>query len=108
GVLDDAGDAFEAHPGVDVFGGERGEGSIRVGIELDEDQVPDLDAFGAAFVDQGAAGIALGREIDVELAAGTARPGLPHHPKVVLLISVYAVDLGVEPGGGEFIGQEIV
>jgi hypothetical protein len=40
----DAGDALEAHAGVDVFGGQRGEGAVGVRVELDEDVVPDLDA----------------------------------------------------------------
>ena len=38
------GDALEAHAGIDVLGGQRREGAVRVGVELDEDEVPDLDA----------------------------------------------------------------
>ena len=54
----DAGDAFEAHAGVDVLGRERGEGAVGVGVVLDEDVVPDLDALGGALVDQRALGVA--------------------------------------------------
>ena len=39
--------------------GQRREGAVRVGVELDEDEVPDLDARGVAFVDERAAGVAV-------------------------------------------------
>src|SRR5258706_413986 len=50
-ALDKTGYAFETHPGVDMFGGQRGEGAVRVCVELGEDQVPNLDALGATLVD---------------------------------------------------------
>ena len=49
-ALNDAGDALETHAGVHVLGGQRREGAVGVGVELDEDEVPDLDAAGVAFV----------------------------------------------------------
>jgi len=44
GALDDGTGALEAHPGVDVLGRERAVGAVLVAVELDEDEVPDLDA----------------------------------------------------------------
>ena len=40
----DAGDTLKAHAGVDVAGGQGRKGAVLVGVELDEDVVPDLDA----------------------------------------------------------------
>src|ERR1019366_7295344 len=51
-VLHDAGDALEAHAGIDVLCRQGGEGSVRVGVELNEHQVPDFNATGVAFVHQ--------------------------------------------------------
>ena len=48
---EDAGDALEAHAGVDVFGRKRRERAVGIGVELDEDVVPDLDAACAGRVD---------------------------------------------------------
>jgi len=76
-------------------------------VELDEDEVPDLDALGGAFVDEGAARVAGGREIDVEFRARAARAGLAHHPEVVGLVAVDDVNVRVESGGAEFLGPEI-
>ena len=107
-VLHDAGDALEAHAGIDVLGGQGGEGAVGVGVELDEDQVPDFDARGVAFVDQRAFGVARGGEIDVHFGARTAGAGFAHHPEVVLLVAVDDVDFRVEAGGAEFLGPAVV
>ena len=91
-ALDDRGDALEAHAGIDVALGQGREGAVGVGVELDEDEVPDLDATRIVGVDQRAAGVARRREIDVELGARAARAGVAHHPEVVLLVAVDDVD----------------
>jgi len=104
GALDDRGDALEAHAGVHVLRGQRGEGAVGVGVVLDEDVVPDLDAAGVGAVDQrGPLGLLLGRglpragaQVDVDLGARTAGAGLAHHPEVVLLAAVDDVHLRVE------------
>ena len=100
-ALNDARDALEAHAGVHVLGRQRRERAVRVGIELDEDEVPNFDAAGVAFVHQLAFGVAAGREVNVDFRARAARAGVAHHPKVVLLAAGTDVDLGVEPGSGE-------
>ena len=99
--LDDGGDTLEAHPGVHVPGGERHEGAVRVGVVLDENEVPNLDALPAAGVDEAAFRVGLRREVDVQLAARAARAGVAHHPEIILFVAVDDVHGGVEPGGGE-------
>ena len=108
-ALDHRGDALEAHAGVDVLGGEIDEGAVGVGVELDEDEVPDFDAARVALVDEVAAGdlardvevARAGREVDVEFAARAARAGVAHHPEVVLFVAVDDVVGGVEAGCDE-------
>ena len=101
GALDDRADALKAHAGIDVARGQRGESAVGVGVELDEDQIPDLNALGAALVDQRPAGVALRGEIDVQLGARTARARLTHHPEVVFLVARNDVDLRVESCSAE-------
>ena len=84
-VLADAGEALEAHAGVDVLVRELGVVALAVGIELAEDVVPDLDVAVAVTAD-GAAGLAaavLLAAVIVNLAAGAAG-ALAVLPEVVL------------------------
>ncbi len=81
-----------------MSGGEGGEGAVGVGVELDENQVPNLDAARVAGVDERTLRITRGREIDVQLAARTAGAGVAHHPEIIGLVAVDDVDGGVEPG----------
>ena len=90
-----------------MAGRERAEGAVGVGVELDEDQVPDLHAAGVAAVDERALRVAFGREVDVELGARAAGAGLAHHPEVIFLIPVHDVDFGVEAGGAELLGPDV-
>ena len=106
-ALDDRGEALEAHAGIDVLRGQRGEGAVGVGVELDEDVVPDLDALGAALVDEPPFGVARGGEVDVDLRARTARAGLAHHPEIVLFVAVHDVDRGIEPDAAELLRPQL-
>ena len=106
-ALHDAGDAFEAHARVDVAGRERAEGAVGVGVELDEDQVPDFHAAGVAAVDERALRVAFGGQVDVEFGARTAGAGLAHHPEVVLLVPVDDVHFRVEAGGAELLRPDV-
>ena len=92
------GDSLEAHAGIDVLSGEGGEISVAVRVELDEDEVPDLDAKMGVGVDELAFASAVGGEVEVELAAGSAGARFAHHPKIVLLVSHDDVDGGIESG----------
>ena len=105
---DDAGDALEAHAGIDVLVFEGDEVALGGGVELDEDEVPDFDAVGGVGVDELAAGVAGGGEIDVEFGAGAAGAGVAHHPEVVLLAAEDDVDGGVESGFFEYGFPEVV
>ena len=84
-VLADAGQALEAHAGVDVLVRELGVVALAVGVELGEDVVPDLDIAVAVAAD-GAVGLAaavLLAAVVVDLAAGAAGAGAVL-PEVVL------------------------
>jgi hypothetical protein len=82
----------------------RGQGrksTIGIGIELDENEIPNLDAARIAGVDQRTIGIALGRKVDVELGAWSAGTGVAHHPKIVCLVSVNDVNERIQARAGE-------
>ena len=76
--------------------GEGNEGAVRVGIELDEDEVPDLDALRASLVHKGSLGVAGGGQVDVEFGAGAARAGLAHHPEIIFPVAGDDMDGGIE------------
>ncbi len=63
--LDDRGCALKAHPGIDVARRQRDERAVWVRVELDENEIPDLDAARITRVDQRAPGVAARREVDV-------------------------------------------
>src|SRR5882672_7703476 len=105
-ALNKAGYAFETHPGIDMFGWQRREGAVRVCVELNEDQVPDFDALGAALVYEGAIAVALRGEIKVNLTTRAAGTSVAHHPKVIFLVSVDDMDFGIQAGGAEFFGPD--
>ena len=107
-VLHDARHALEPHARIDVPGGQGGKTPVRIGVELNEDEVPNFDATGVAFVDERTFGVASGSQIDMDFRAGAAGAGFAHHPKVVFLATVNDVDLGIETGGGEFRGPEVI
>ena len=86
-ALEDAGHALETHAGVHVLGGQRRKRAVGIRVELDENEVPDLDALGTAFVHQRALGVALLRKINVQFAARAARAGFAHHPEIVFAIA---------------------
>ena len=82
-ALDDRDEPLEAHAGVDVLRRQRLERAVRLAIELDEDEVPDLEDVGVARVDERRR-VASADAVEVDLRAGAARAGLAHLPEVVL------------------------
>ena len=104
----DASDAFEAHAGIYMFGGERGEGAVGVGVELNENMVPDFDAAGAAGVHAFAAFdfVVGGEQVEMNFGAGSAGAGVAHLPEVVLAVAVDDVDGGIETLGLEELGPD--
>ena len=93
-----------------MLGGERREGAVGVGIELNEDVIPDLDAARLAGVDQGATGrlVVSGQEVEVNLGARAAGASVAHHPKIVLLATVNDVDLWIKALGCEDAGPDVI
>src|SRR5262249_18351844 len=67
-------------------------------IELDEHQVPNLDATWVTFVHQFATRVAIRRQIDVHFRARPARTGVAHHPEIVSLATVENVNFWIESG----------
>ena len=89
--LDGARDALQPHPGIDALERKGREGAVRRAVELHEDQVPDLEPARAGLrVVRHAFGTLaeLGAPIEVDLAAGPARPGVGHLPEVVVIAAL--------------------
>ena len=97
-ALDDRGDALETHSGIDVTLRQWRERAVRVRVELDENQIPNLDAARIVFVHERAARVAVRSQIDMQLRARAARAGVAHHPEVVGLVAVDDVDRRIEIG----------
>src|SRR5581483_1458663 len=85
-LLQDAGDALEAHAGIDRRRGERREYAFRAPVVLHEDQIPDLHRVIALAVDESRDILrkVIAAEV-MDLRAWTARTGVAHRPEVVLL-----------------------
>ena len=96
--MNDRSHALETHAGIDVPLRQGRKRSVRVGVELNENQIPDLDAARIARVDKRSAGVAVWRQIDMQLRARTARTGIAHHPEIVCLVSVNDVNLWIKVG----------
>ena len=108
-VLDDAGDALEAHAGIHVLGGQRREGAVRVGVELDEDEVPDLDALGGALVDEARPWCRpAGVRSTWSSLHGPHGPVSPIIQKLSFLLPLTMWTFGVEAGGAELLGPDVV
>src|SRR5262249_25544142 len=102
------GDTFETHTCIYVARGQRGKSAVRIGVKLDEDQVPDFDALSRALVDEPAFGIALRSQVYVDFAAWTTGARVTHHPKVILLTAVDDVHVRVKSRAAELLGPEII
>ena len=91
-----------------MLGGQRGKGTVGVGVELDEDVVPDLDAARRSRVDQGPAGrlFIRGQQVEVDLRARPAGAGVAHHPEIVLLVPEDDMDGRIQAGLGEDAGPD--
>ena len=73
--MNDRGDALETHSGIDVALREWNildtagvsDPGYRLGVELDENQIPNLDAARVLFVHERATRVAIRRKIDMQL-----------------------------------------
>ena len=84
-TLEDGREPLEAHAGVDVLRREGLEDAALLAVELDEDDVPDLEAVGIVHVDE-VARVAAADAVVVDLGARTARADVSHLPEVVLAV----------------------
>ena len=99
-----------------MLGGERRKRAVGVGVVLDEDVVPDLNATRVGAVDEFRAGdlffhacfARAGAKVHVDFGAGTARAGFAHHPEVIFLAAVDDVDGRIETDAAKFLGPKIV
>jgi hypothetical protein len=83
-VLQDRGQALQAHAGVHAGRGQLLDRAVGLHVELHEHVVPDLDVAVAVFI--GAAGRAagdLGAVVEEDFGARAARARVGHHPEVV-------------------------
>jgi hypothetical protein len=89
-LLQDAGDALQAHAGVDVGRWEGFEVAVLLAVELREDQVPELQQAAALsgfrkVLDRPR----LGGQVGVDLGTGTAGTGGAHGPEVILFAEAH-------------------
>src|SRR5207249_2849926 len=97
-ALNDCGGALQTQSGIDVTLRKRPKASVGVSVELDENQIPNLDAAWVVFVHERAAGVAVWRKIDVQFRARAARTGVTHHPEIIFLVAVNDVNRRIEVG----------
>ena len=93
-----------------MFGRQLAEAAISLGVVLDEDEVPDLDAEVGVVIDEVAAGdgIPLGGEIDVELGAWTTGASFSHHPEIVFHVAMDNLDFRITTCSAEKLRPDVV
>src|SRR5205085_4709686 len=87
---------FETHPGIDVTLRQRRESPVGIRVELDENQIPDLNAARIILVHERAARVAVWCKIDMQLRARPARTSVAHHPEIVGLAEAKNVNFRIE------------
>src|SRR5206468_1129607 len=95
-ALNDCGHALKSHSRVDVPLWQSRESSIRVRIELNENQVPNLEAPRIILVHESSARVAIRRKIDMQLGTRSAWTGVAHHPKIIGFAKADDVNLRIE------------
>src|SRR5207248_6829885 len=95
-ALDNRSSALESHPGIDMTLWQRRKRAVGIRVELDENQIPNLDAARVFFIDQRAARISIRCKIDMDFRAGPARTGVTHHPKIIFLPAANDMNGGIE------------
>ena len=91
-----------------MLGSKWWESAVRIGIVLNEHEVPNFDALSAIGVDEIAFAVAIGGKVDMQFTARTARAGVAHHPKIIFLVAVHYMHGGIKAGGGENFSPVIV
>ena len=80
----------------------------RLRIELDENQIPNLDAARIILVHKDATRMAVWRQIDVHFRARPARAGVAHHPEIVGFPAAENVNFWIEIGFAKQMSPMIV
>jgi len=96
--LNDCCHTLETHPRIDVTLGQRRERAIGIRVELNENEIPDLDAARIVLVHECAARVAVRCEVDMHFRARAARTRVAHHPEIVGLAAAENVNLWIEIG----------
>ena len=96
GVLQHGEVALEPGAGVDARRRQRHQLAVRLGVELHEHEVPDLDVA-VLVLGRAGGGTELGAEVPEDLRARAARAGVGHAPEVVVAEALDA--LGGQPDG---------
>src|SRR5690606_15035882 len=111
-VLQDCGNALQAHACVDTGLGKRRELATRITVELHEDQVPDLDVAVAVFLGRtGRASPHFGPMVVENFRARATGAGIGHLPEVVGCIRRTLVVADADDAGfrhTDFLGPDIV
>ena len=100
-VLEDASEAVEAEPGVDVLGRQRCQDPLGVLVELHEHQVPVLEEALVVATGQIVGLAELQAAVQIQLRARAARPGRSHLPEVLVAVALHdplARDADLHPG----------
>ncbi|MPM72281.1 hypothetical protein SDC9_119254 [bioreactor metagenome] len=91
-MLQDGGQALQAHAGVHAGCGQTHDGAVFLHVELHEHVVPDLDEAVAVFVRAAWRAASDVRAVVIEdFRAGAARAGVSHHPEIVALVAAALV-----------------
>ena len=90
-ALESHAETLESHTGVHMLGGQRLKVTVGATVELHEHKVPNLNHLGMALVNEFHAGklstLLVAAEVDMDLAARTARTSCAHFPEVVVLVA---------------------
>src|SRR5579871_4293833 len=86
-ALDHRTDPLETHAGIDMPGGERLEGPVWQRVELDEYQIPNLNAQRASRIHQLRSAVTVRSQINADLAIWAAWTRISHHPKIIFAIA---------------------
>ena len=97
-TLNDRGHAFEPHSGIDVTLRQGCECSIGVRVELNENQIPNLDAARIVLVHECATRVAVESKIDMDFGTRPAGACIAHHPEIIGLAATENVNLRIEIG----------
>ena len=95
-ALDNCGGALETHSGVDVSLRQRREGPVRIRVELDEDEIPNLDAARIARVHERAWVSPSGVRSTCSSEHGPHGPVSPIIQKLSFLLPLTNVHRGIE------------